>query len=631
MRQCCGHLPETRETPAYIYCLRLDGPVVAGCRTIGVFAGLWRPLGFRLTIVGWFALRISTKLNLGLVLVVALVGCFGLFVSAKGGALLRRSIEQRSMNLADAAINEVDEAMFHYINDWRTFLESPQVERILEESNRKYDSLPDVKAHLERIDEDWGRLIADENGNIDRELLNEELSLSLKNKIASMSRFSNYTVFGEAMITNAYGANVAMVGKTTDFRQDDEVWWELTKENGLYVSKVVFDDSAGIYSIEICLRINDSKGTLAGVAKAVLDIRCLDDALKEFVTQVSHSEIDASSIYDVLLLDRQGEIMFSLKGSNTVRPERRKYANLSFLASPELTETQIRKDDVLGEVLAIRARSSGYGIYRGQRWMVVIEQNANSLLAPVAFFKRGVLASCSAIIILLAGLNFLMSSSISRRFRMVTGTMRDVCGPGISGDDRRHIGDELEELNTLTSYIAKSLHEVKAKNEVILASTDDAVIIFDEKGIINAVSVGTSRLFKYHVEEILGLDIGQIIPSIGDRLRETDGRAIHAHGAGRTFEVTGRKQNAEMLPLEVSTSQAQIERKQLFAVIGRNIESRKGAEEKLEATMAELKSFNDLAVGRELRMIALKEEVNELLIELGRSEKYETDTAEQTA
>ena len=86
-----------------------------------------------------------------------------------------------------------------------------------------------------------------------------------------------------------------------------------------------------------------------------------------------------------------------------------------------------------------------------------------------------------------------------------------------------------------------------------------------------------------------------------------------------------------MLPLEVSTSQAQIERKQLFAVIGRNIESRKGAEEKLEATMAELKSFNDLAVGRELRMIALKEEVNELLIELGRSEKYETDTAEQTA
>ena len=534
------------------------------------------------------------------------------------------------MNLADAAINEVDEVMFHFINDWRTYLESPLVRRVLGESNRKYDALSDTELHWKQFNNDWGQLIADENEDIDSGLLNKELSLALKNKQVSMSRFSNYNIFGEVLITNAYGANVAVTRKTTDFRQDDELWWQLAKENGLYVSDVVFDESAGIFSIEICLRINDVDGAFAGVLKGVLDVRCFGDVLKEYVTQVSHSEIDASSIHDVLLLDPQGEILFSLRSANSIRPGRQKYTDLSFLASPEFTETHIRKDDVLGDILAIRARSSGYGVYRGQKWMVVIEQNAKSLFAPVALFKKRVWAADTTIMILMAGAILGISNSTNRRFKLVTSTMHDLCGSAQSEEDRKLNNDELEELSFLTDYIAKSLHEVKAKNEVILASTDDAVIIFDEKGVVNAVSVGTSRLFKYHVEEILGFDIGQIMPAIGDRLRETEGRAVHAHGAGRTFEVTGRKQNGETLPLEISTSQAQIERKQLFAVIGRNIESRKGAEEKLEATMAELKSFNDLAVGRELRMIALKEEVNELLVELGRSEKYETDTVEHT-
>ena len=39
--------------------------------------------------------------------------------------------------------------------------------------------------------------------------------------------------------------------------------------------------------------------------------------------------------------------------------------------------------------------------------------------------------------------------------------------------------------------------------------------------------------------------------------------------------------------------------------------------------MAELELFNKVAVGRELRMIELKKEINHILDELGKSEKYE--------
>lgn len=48
-------------------------------------------------------------------------------------------------------------------------------------------------------------------------------------------------------------------------------------------------------------------------------------------------------------------------------------------------------------------------------------------------------------------------------------------------------------------------------------------------------------------------------------------------------------------------------------------------EEELKASMSELTEFNRLSVDRELRMVELKKEINALLGELGRKEKYRTD------
>lgn len=50
---------------------------------------------------------------------------------------------------------------------------------------------------------------------------------------------------------------------------------------------------------------------------------------------------------------------------------------------------------------------------------------------------------------------------------------------------------------------------------------------------------------------------------------------------------------------------------------------RKKAEKELQEKMHELGRFNELAVGRELKMIEMKEEVNRLLAERGMEIKYE--------
>ena len=58
-------------------------------------------------------------------------------------------------------------------------------------------------------------------------------------------------------------------------------------------------------------------------------------------------------------------------------------------------------------------------------------------------------------------------------------------------------------------------------------------------------------------------------------------------------------------------------------VIFRDITSRLQAEHDLRDKLDELEKFNSVAVGRELRMIALKEEVNALKIQQGDEARYE--------
>ena len=67
-------------------------------------------------------------------------------------------------------------------------------------------------------------------------------------------------------------------------------------------------------------------------------------------------------------------------------------------------------------------------------------------------------------------------------------------------------------------------------------------------------------------------------------------------------------------------------------IYAQDITERQEAEEEIQRNLAELQAkneeldrFNRVAVDRELRMIELKREINALLVELGRAEKFKLD------
>ena len=63
-----------------------------------------------------------------------------------------------------------------------------------------------------------------------------------------------------------------------------------------------------------------------------------------------------------------------------------------------------------------------------------------------------------------------------------------------------------------------------------------------------------------------------------------------------------------------------------FQFIMRDITERKQAEEKLNEQLTELRRWNEVTLGRENRIIDLKNEINQLRNQTGLSAKYHLDT-----
>ena len=59
------------------------------------------------------------------------------------------------------------------------------------------------------------------------------------------------------------------------------------------------------------------------------------------------------------------------------------------------------------------------------------------------------------------------------------------------------------------------------------------------------------------------------------------------------------------------------------AIFAQDITERKHMEKELTQNVEELERFRKIAIGREIKMIQLKEEINELLAQLDQGEKYE--------
>ncbi len=132
--------------------------------------------------------------------------------------------------------------------------------------------------------------------------------------------------------------------------------------------------------------------------------------------------------------------------------------------------------------------------------------------------------------------------------------------------------------------------------------------------------ISRTEILEYYPEDQHGLVMNEIIPAMTEQ----------GHWKGETFFRSFR--TGARIP--VSDEHFMITASDTGEVLGmgtvtRDITDIREAEEALRERAEALEEFSDLATGRELRMVELKREVNELLREQGKPPRYDLSGLEE--
>lgn len=151
-------------------------------------------------------------------------------------------------------------------------IETTDVRQALIDSNLEFEQMQDANFIIDQREKEWAETDFENITPFMQELIFNEISDQLRAHAENYQKTYGYDVYPEIFVTNAYGVNIAQTGKTSDYIQNDERWWEIAKNDGLNISEVHYDESANVYSADISLRINDSQGQFLGVIKAVTNV-----------------------------------------------------------------------------------------------------------------------------------------------------------------------------------------------------------------------------------------------------------------------------------------------------------------------------------------------------------------------
>jgi PAS domain S-box-containing protein len=165
----------------------------------------------------------------------------------------------------------------------------------------------------------------------------------------------------------------------------------------------------------------------------------------------------------------------------------------------------------------------------------------------------------------------------------------------------------------------EALRESRATARGLLDATQESLLLLDKEGIIIAVNQTAARRLQGTPEELIGTNRFDLLPQ---NLRES--RRFHFNNVLQTGNPADFEDVRDGMVFHHIYYPVQDKTGVIIgvAIFAQDITERKHMEKELTQNVEELERFRKMAIGREIKMIQLKEEINELLDPSGQGEKY---------
>ena len=178
-------------------------------------------------------------------------------------------------------------------------------------------------------------------------------------------------------------------------------------------------------------------------------------------------------------------------------------------------------------------------------------------------------------------------------------------------------------LGPILGYIGnRLLHETEdaryrqAQLQSILDTVPEAMIVIDEKGLMQSFSLTAERLFGWSAAEVIGKNVSMLMPS--PYRQEHDGY-LHRYlstgerriiGIGRI--VVGERKDGSTFPMELAVGEAQLGADKLFTGFIRDLTERRSQERRMQELQSELVHVSRLTAMGEMAS-SLAHELNQPL------------------
>ena len=365
-------------------------------------------------------MKIRTRLILGFLTVSLLVGLVGLSSVYISQQYLEKTIGENSILLAEETLNKIDRSIYARIEQLQLCnYNDQQLHDALIKSNKEFEELIDIQSYIDEKDKEWINTPEKEITPFMQNIINNELSKKLREKIEFYEKDRGYKVFGEIFITNKYGANIAQTGKTTDYYQGDEEKFQKAKENGVHVDKVTYDESAKIFSINIATKIENKNGEFLGVMISVFNIEEIINIVKEMETENRETPIGLK------LLTDDGRIIYAqypgyqYETLELVPKELQEHPHNGYFISDTIEPQR-------GELLFTHAHSNGYREYTGLGWELITELETKVIFAQTRKLRNIILFISSILVIISILTGIYLANEISKPLRKLEYVMMNI-------------------------------------------------------------------------------------------------------------------------------------------------------------------------------------------------------------
>ncbi|MDA3792403.1 MAG: PAS domain S-box protein, partial [Elusimicrobia bacterium] len=442
-------------------------------------------------------------------------------------------------------------------------------------------------------------------------IINNKLSQRLLKRIKFYEDKYGYKIFGEVFITNKYGANIGQTGRTSDYYQADEEWWQVAKKDGFYIREVEYDESSDIYSTDFALRVHDGTGNFLGIMKIILNIRGIISVINEVKPIGLYGE---QRTMEFKLLTKDGKCIYSTEEFEFLEDfSPNVFSFFRCGVEPGQIDYFIGEGDKPGEgeKLFAYAHSKGYRDFKGLGWVLVVEHRVEEIFAPISKLRNILLGVSISVMVLSILIGFFIFRAISNPITKLKDAAMKI-GKGnldikIDIKSSDEIGELANSFNKMTEDLRKSRDEILAARDYtdnIIKSMVDTLIVVNSEAMIKTVNQATQDLLGYKKDELIGKPVGIIFAEEEEEeedtlFKGTRWEKLLKEGSVRDYDMVYRTKNGKKIPVSLSGSVMRDKEENLVGIVGiaRDIRERKIMEEDLkrklefEKTISKISSY----------------------------------------